>query len=98
MGNIIGKKWFQITELFDDQHPDFYINDEMDFGSAIMNDFVVAYGYKQGTIHTFASRGSYDRDKQIQNCRKTTKFLFGATLEVSKSAVVHLTTHLARKT
>jgi len=76
LGNVVGLKWESILGLFDSENPEYFINDKLDFGSAVMNDHIVIYGYEDGLIHTFSSRQNSDRDMTRRNFLKTFEMLY----------------------
>jgi len=90
LGNVVGLKWEDILMLFDTENPEYFINDEMDYGSAVMNDYIVIYGYEDGLVHTFSSRQGLRLDITRRNFVKTFGMLYeGFTSGPAKEDVMN---------
>lgn len=80
---IIGLEWEKVILKFERQQIDFFVNDSLDHGSAIMTDYIVIYGHENGNVHTFASRESYDMKTTEKNCQCTLEFLGHSDFDLS---------------
>lgn len=90
LGNLVGLKWKDALGLFDAKNPEYYINRELDFGLAAMNDHLVIYGYEDGLVHTFSSRRFYDRSITKRSFLKTFKLLYdGYTTPPTKDEFIN---------
>jgi len=90
LGNVVGLKWEDILMQFDTENPEYFINDEMDYGSAVMNEHIVVYGYEDGFVHTFSSRQGHKPDITRRNFLKTFGMLYeGFTSGPTKQDVMN---------